>query len=339
MAARSAAPAAGDLRQFRHGRHDGQLHGLAAARGELLHRQGYDVEADGLFGAPPLRVIVSEESHITVFKALSMLGLGRARVERVPVDNQGRMISSKFPELDGRCIVVTQAGNVNSGAFDPIGEICERAPPRRMGPCRRRLRPLGRSVAEAPPPHRRHVALADSWATDGHKWLNTPYDSGFAFCRHPEAVRRAMATHAAYLPPGEGIPSKDRSPEFSKRARGVEAWAALRSLGRDGVADLLNRCCEHARRFAAGLEAQGFTILNDVVLNQVVATLGEGEAAARNAAAIVGYVQTSGECWFGLTKWQGRDAFRISVSSWKTSDEDVDRTLRAIAAARASVGA
>lgn len=309
------------------------LTGLAAARGELLRRAGWDAEAQGLFGAPPLRVIVSEETHVTALKALAMLGLGRERVERVPVDRQGRMIASKLPALDGRCLVLAQAGNVNSGAFDPMGEICGRA--KAAGAWVHVDGAFGLWALASP----KYAALArgaehaDSWAVDGHKWLNTPYDSGFAICRQPEAVRRALATTAAYLPSAEGIPSKDRSPEFSKRARGVEAWAAMRSLGREGVADLVERCCGHARRLAEGLASMGFTVLNEVVINQVVATIGTGEQAAE----IVRRVQASGECWFGATRWQGHDGFRLSVSSWRTTEADIERALRAIGEARAAV--
>lgn len=309
------------------------LTGLAAARSELLRRAGWDVEAQGLFDAPPLRVIVSEESHVTVFKALAMLGLGRERVERVPVDRQGRMIAGSMPPLDERCLVVTQAGNVNSGAFDPIGEICDLA--REAGAWVHVDGAFG-LWALATPNHAhlaRGAERADSWAVDGHKWLNTPYDSGFAICRHPEAVRRALATTAAYLPPSGGVPPNAPAPEFSRRARGVEAWAAIRSLGREGVAGLVDRCCRHARRLAEGLESMGFKVLNDVVINQVVATTG----GAGEAAELVRRVQASGECWFGVTRWQGHDAFRLSVSSWRTTDEDIERTLRAIGEIRAAM--
>lgn len=306
---------------------------LAAARGELLRRQGWDVEADGLFGAPRLRVIVSEETHVTVLKALSMLGLGRARVERVPVDRQGRMIASALPPLDETCVVAAQAGNVNSGSFDPIADIASRA--EGTGAWIHVDGAFGLWAAASP----RHAHLTagidrvDSCVTDGHKWLNTPYDSGFAFCRHPDAVRRALTTTAAYLPGTTGLGTRDLAPEFSKRARGVEAWAALRSLGRGGVADLIGRCCAHATRLADGLRGQGFTILNDVVINQVAATIGD----PAQLGEIVQRVQAGGECWFGPTRWQGRDAFRLSVSSWKTTEDDIERTLRAITAARDAV--
>lgn len=309
---------------------------LAAARSELLRRQGYDVEADGLVGAPPLRVIVSEEIHVTLLKALSMLGLGRERVERIPVDDQGRMIATALPNLDERCIIITQAGNVNSGAFDPIGEICERGSTKGTWVHVDGAFGLWAAATAKYARLTQGIEQANSWGTDGHKWLNTPYDSGFAICADSAAVRRAMATNAPYLPPGVGVAPKDVTPEFSKRARGVEAWAALRSLGREGVADLVERFCGHARRLAAGLETMGFTVLNDVVLSTVVATTGVPDQSAE----IVRRAQESGDCWFGTTRWQGRDALRLSVSSWRTTDDDIERTLRAIREAKeAAAGA
>jgi glutamate/tyrosine decarboxylase-like PLP-dependent enzyme len=300
---------------------------LAAARGAVLKRVGWNVEADGLFGAPPITVIVGEEAHPTLLKALGLAGLGRRRVVRVPVDGQGRMRADALPPIDGPTIVCTQAGNVNTGAVDPVGEICRRA--RGAGAWVHVDGAFGLWAA-ASPAHAHLVAgveHADSWATDAHKWLNVPYDSGVAFVRDAASLREAMAVTAEYLPTDSACRNPaDYTPELSRRARGVEVWAALRQLGRVGVADLVERCCRHARRFAEGLGAAGFPILNEVVLNQVLVSFGDAATTQRVIAAI----QADGTCWCGFTEWQGRPAMRISVSSWATTDEDVERSLDAI---------
>lgn len=299
---------------------------LAAARAEMLRRQGYDLRAKGLRGAPPLRIIVSGEIHITVHKVLCMLGFGSGEVEVVPADDQGRMRADLLPQLDSRCIVICQAGNVNSGAFDPFEAICWKA--RAAGAWVHVDGAFGLWGRVTPSLDAQTAGIhqADSWTVDSHKWLNTPMDCGLAVCRDPEAVRRVMSTDAAYIRTGAALAPKDITPEFGRRARGIEVWATLHSLGRAGVRDMIERCCAHARRFAEGLEAMGFEVLNDVVLNQVVATIGgPGEIAQ-----VMADVQASGECWFGPTHWQGRDAVRISVASWRTTEADVDRSLAAI---------
>ncbi len=299
---------------------------LAAARHAVLARAGWDVESRGLFGAPEIQVVVGEEAHPSLLKSLGMLGLGRDRVTRVAVDAQGRLRAPELPELRPPCIVCLQAGNVNTGAFDPAGEII----------------PLARKASAwvhvdgafglwaAASPRYRHLvedfAAADSWATDAHKWLNVPYDSGLAFVRDPEDLRGAMSLTAAYLPQGEHREPSQYVPELSRRARGVEIWAALKSLGRSGLEELVERCCGGARRFADGLSAMGFEILNDVVLNQVLVSFGTPEETAR----VIAGVQEDGTCWCGGTVWQGRHAMRISVSSWATTDADVDRSLDAV---------
>ena len=304
---------------------------LAAARHALLERAGWDVEAQGLFGAPPLAVVVGEEAHPTVHKALGLLGLGRERVVRVPVDAQGRMRAERLPALDAATIVCAQAGNVNTGAFDPLLEIAARA--RDAGAWLHVDGAFGLWAA-ASPAHAHlveGVGEADSWATDAHKWLNVPYDCGLAFVRDGEALRNAMSIHAAYLPDGVSRDPSDFTPELSRRARGVEVWAALRTLGRAGVADLVERCCRHARRFASGLTAAGFEVLNDVVLNPVLVSFGDPEATQRAIAAL----QRDGTCWCGGTEWQGRTAMRISVCGWATSEDDVERSLAAMLRAAA----
>src|SRR5436190_7770932 len=247
---------------------------LAAARHALLDNAGWNVERDGLFAAPPLTVIVGDEVHVSLLKALALLGLGRARVHRVPVDGQGRMRADALPALDGRTIVCVQAGNVNTGAFDPAGDICRRA--RQAGAWVHVDGAFGLWAAASP--RLRHLtdgfSDADSWATDGHKWPNVGYDCGIAFVRDPRHLQSAMSASAAYFNPGGEREPSQFTPEMSRRARGVELWAALRSLGRDGLADLIERTCRHAQAFAEGLRARGCEILNDVVINQALVSFG-----------------------------------------------------------------
>ncbi len=299
---------------------------LAAARNAVLARAGWDVEARGLFGAPPVAVVVGAEVHVSVLKALAMLGLGRDRVATVPVDGQGRLRPEALPPLRGPAIVCLQAGNVNTGAFDPAAPVVARA--REVGAWVHVDGAFGLWAAASP---RRAnlvagLADADSWATDAHKWLNVPYDSGLALVRDGASLQAAMGITAAYLPEaGERDPA-DSTPELSRRARGVEVWAALRSLGRAGLADLVERTCRHAARFAEGLSAAGFRVLNEVVLNQVLVSFGDDARTRRVIAAL----QADGTCWCGGTVWQGKTAMRISVSNWATADEDVERSLAAM---------
>jgi glutamate/tyrosine decarboxylase-like PLP-dependent enzyme len=300
---------------------------LAAARHAVLDRAGWRVEADGLFGAPPITVVVGEEAHPTLFKSLGLLGLGRNRVVRVAVDGQGRIRPDALPRVSGPTIICTQAGNVNTGAFDPIGEICERV--RGTGAWVHVDGAFGLWAAAAPSlaPLVRGMAGADSWATDAHKWLNVPYDCGLAFVRSPDALRAAMAITAEYLPASTGPRSpSDFTPELSRRARGVEVWAALKSLGRSGLVEMIEASCAHARRFAEGLRAASFDVRNEVVLNQVLVSFG-AEAATRR---VVAAIQEDGTCWCGATVWQGRAAMRISISGWATSAADVEASLAAM---------
>ena len=305
----------------------GNLCALAAARHAVLERAGWDVEADGLFGAPPITVVVGAEAHPTLFKALGVLGLGRNRVVTVPVDGQGRMRAGQLPRLSGPSIVCTQAGNVNTGAFDPFAALCEQA--HRDGAWVHVDGAFGLWAQAAPA--LRHLCAgvnqADSWATDAHKWLNVPYDNGLAFVRDANALRAAMSVTAAYLPVLDGAwTASDFTPELSRRARGVDVWAALSALGRSGVAALVERCCAHAQTFAQGLRGAGFEVLNEVVLNQVLVHFGD----AQTTRAVIEELQADGTCWCGLTQWQGRAAMRISVCSWATTDADVQRSLAAI---------
>lgn len=307
---------------------------LAAARHAVLARAGWDVEADGLFGAPPITVIASDEAHPTLLKSLGMLGLGRTRIVRVPDDAQGRMRPDELPQIAGPSIVCLQAGNVNTGAFDPFVPLIEQA--HRDGAWVHVDGAFGlwaKATASL-----RHlvegVEAADSWATDAHKWLNVPYDSGLAFVRDAHALKAAMAIHAEYLPqPGAERNPSDFTPELSRRARGVEIWAALQTLGRAGIAEMIERNCRQARRFAAGLSAKGCAVLNDVVLNQVLVSFGDDARTRR----VVARLQADGTCWCGITVWQGHTAMRISVSNWSTGDHDVEQSLEAMLRAAASV--
>ncbi len=300
---------------------------LAAARNRVYTNIGWDVEANGLIGAPAVTVIVSAETHPTVIKSLGLLGLGRNRVVRAAVDSQGRIDIKRFPDIDGPTIVCTQAGNLNTGAFDPVGEICEIAKP--AGAWVHVDGAFGLWAAASK--DREHLcsgfAAADSWATDAHKWLNVPYDSGIAFVRDTAALKSAMSITADYLmTETEFRNPSDFTPELSRRARGVDVWAALKSLGRDGVAEMIDRCCSHARRFAGAFREAGFEVLNDVVLNQVLVSFGDD---IRNRE-IIDEIQEEGTCWCGVTVWQGKTAMRISVCNWSTTEKDVDLSLQAM---------
>ena len=300
---------------------------LAAARHYVYMKAGWDIEGKGLIGAPPVTIIIGEEGHPSVFKSLGLLGLGRNRVKKVPVDNQGRMKADALPAMKGPTIVCVQAGNVNTGAFDPIGEICAKA--HDAGAWVHVDGAFGLWAAAAP--SRKYLATgvnkADSWATDAHKWLNVPYDSGLAFVRDREALRAAMAITAEYLPTEtEHRNPSDYVPELSRRARGVEIWAALKTLGRSGTGEMIERTCAHARKFADVLGQAGYEILNEVVLNQVLVSFGDAETNQK----VIAEIQKEGTCWAGPTVWQGQTAMRISVSSWATTDEDVDKSLEAM---------
>ena len=299
---------------------------LAAARRAVLLAHGHDVDRHGLHAAPEVTVVVGEQAHATLFKALGMLGFGRERVVRIPADGEGRMRADAIPRPSGPAIVCTQAGNVNTGAFDPVGVICDTV----------RAEDIWVHVdgafglwARASRRHRERAAgieRADSWATDAHKWLNVPYDSGLAIVRDAAALRGAMSVQAEYLPERQGRDPFEFTPEASRRMRGLEVWAAIRSLGSDGIEELVERNCRQARRFAAGLRAAGHEVLNDVVLNQVLVAFGDDRATTN----VIRGIQHDGTCWCGGTKWKGRAAMRISVSSWATDDDDVERSLAAI---------
>ena len=294
--------------------------GLAAARHALLKRAGWDVENDGLFNAPTIHVIVGEEVHVSILKALSMLGLGRNNVKKVPVDNQGRMKANLIPKFSEPTIVCVQAGNVNTGAFDPIDEIFETAS---LSNAWVHVDGAFGLWAAASPRYAHLVEgihKADSWAMDAHKWLNVPYDSGIVLVRNKEHLISSMSTDAAYLISGIKREPFRYVPELSRRARGIEIWAALRSLGKKGLASLIESSCDKATLFAKKLSAAGYKVLNDVVLNQVLVSFGDSKTTKR----VIQRIQEDGTCWCGGTEWQRQTAMRISVSSWKTTENDVE---------------
>ena len=299
---------------------------LAAARRTVLLAHGHDADRNGLGDAPAITVVAGEQAHATLFKALGLLGLGRDRVVRVPVDAEGRMRADSLPDIEGPAIVCTQAGNVNSGAFDPVGAICDAV---RAGDVWVHVDGafgLWARASSRRGPLAAGVERADSWATDAHKWLNVPYDSGLAIVRDAEALRGAMSVQADYLPDRTRRDPYEFTPEASRRMRGIEVWAAVASLGRDGIEELVERNCRQARRFATGLRDAGCEILNDVVLNQVLVAFGDD----RVTGDVIRAVQREGTCWCGGTRWNGRAAMRISVSSWATAAADVERSLAAI---------
>jgi len=299
---------------------------LLAARHALLKRTGWDVTENGLFGAPPIEVVAGAEVHASVLKALGIAGFGTKRLTTVEADSQGRMRADRLPRLSERTIVCIQAGNVNTGAFDPAEEICAAA--KQCGAWVHvdgafglwaRVSPKYAAVA-------RGFEHADSWATDAHKWPNAGYDCGIVLVRDGAELQASLAIQAAYLEPGTRREPMHHTPESSRRARGVELWATLKSLGRAGLCELVERTCAHAQRFAQGLREAGFAVLNDVVINQALVSFGTPEMTRE----VIRRIQEDGTCWCGGTVWQGKTAMRISVSSWATTSADVDRSLEAI---------
>ena len=302
---------------------------LTAARDQQLARWGWDVQRKGLFGAPELTVVIGEAAHTTLVRALGVVGLGRERVVRIPADDQGRMRADCLPgHVTGPTVICAQAGEVNTGAFDPFPEIVAWAAERDAW-----VHVDGAfGLWALADPSRAHltagVSGAHSWAVDAHKWLNVPYDCGICLVRRPEDLRRSFAASAAYLPSDVGFEASHHTPQASQRARQIEMWAVLRTLGRQGVADLVRRACDHAQRMAAALRAGGLEVLNDVVLNQVVVR----GSADELTVALVDAVQGDGTCWCGPTTWKGRPAMRVSISGWATTHDDIERSARVIIA-------
>ncbi|WP_236404117.1 pyridoxal phosphate-dependent decarboxylase family protein [Pseudomonas sp. S32] len=297
------------------------LTALAAARRELLARVGWDFDGQGLHGAQEIRVVISELAHITVKKALRVLGFGLNRIVHAPVDAQGRVDAGRLPPLDERTILCLQAGEVNTGAFDPFEQIIPRA--RTAGAWVHVDGAFGLWARASSLSHlTRGIEQADSWTTDAHKWLNTPYDCAMTICRDARALTEAMSSDAVYSSASTDA-QKNLTLEFSRRPRGIPVWAALRSLGREGVAELVERHCAQARRIGDGLTRAGFEVLNTVTLNQVLFRCATDE----HTLAVRAAAQQSGEAWFGGTAWQGRPAMRISVSSWRTEEADVQALI------------
>lgn len=317
--------------------------GITAARSEVLVRQGWDVEADGLFGAPPINVVIGDDAHTSVFFGLRALGLGYRRVTRIATDGQGRMrpaaLEASLKSLTGPTIVIAQAGQLNTGDLDPFDEIVPLA--HQKGAWVHVDGAFGLWARACPELKDRTAGLdvADSWATDGHKWLQTPYDCGYAIVRHPYAHRRAMIAAASYLPPeaeGERDPSH-YVPELSRRARGFATWAIIKHLGRDGIAGMITRHCALARRFAERLSNEpGVRIVNDVVLNQIIVRFGAGQPVEQGDKAtkdVIAKIQKDGTCFAGGALWRGEWVMRLSVIGWPTTEADIDRSADAILSA------
>jgi glutamate/tyrosine decarboxylase-like PLP-dependent enzyme len=299
---------------------------LASARHQLLMNEGWDVEAKGLFQAPEITVIVGDEVHVSLLKALTLVGLGRERIIRVPADEEGRIIVDKIPATSGPTIICTQAGNVNTGNSDDVNSICDSV--KNKNTWVHVDAAFGLWVAASPKYKHllKGIEKADSWGADAHKWLNVPYDCGLVFVKNKEALTQAMSSSASYLPTSGMREPFQYVPEMSREARGVAVWAALKSLGRKGLAEMIERHCLYAQQFARHLAQAGYTILNKVVLNQVLVSFGDADTTLR----VIKGVQQEGTCWCGGTVWQGKTAMRISVSSWAHTDEDIQRSIDAI---------
>ena len=304
---------------------------LSAARDALLLRQGWNARENGLWGAPRLRVVLGEQAHSSVIKALSLLGIGTSLLTFAPVDDQGRIDPDRLPPLDSNTLLILQAGNVNSGAFDPLDQLCARA--REAGAWSHVDGAFGLWAAASE--HKKHlvqgIELADSWSTDAHKTLNAPYDNGIVFCRDRTALVQTMQANGSYLVYSRQRDNMLYTPEMSRRARGIELWAALKSLGRAGVGELVDQLCANAVYFADRLTEAGFRVLNDVVFNQVLAVCDTPE----QTKATLSHIQAGGVCWCGGAVWAGEPVIRVSVCSWRTTKADIDQSVSAFVAARA----
>ena len=309
--------------------------GLCAGRNELLRRRGWDVAKRGLYGAPRIRIIAGADAHAAVHKSISMLGLGSDNVELVPADDQGRMRPDRIPKLNESALIVAQAGNVNSGAIDPIGKICDRV--RESGSWVHIDGAFGLWACAVPSMREMcdGIEKADSWSLDAHKTLNVPYDSGMILCRDREALTSAFKASASYFQWSEHRDSMNFRPSMSNRARVIELWAVLKTLGREGVQQLVEQLCQNARLFARLLSEQDFQIHNDVVFNQVLVSCGD-DALTK---ATLENIQRSGECWCGGSAWHGRSVIRISICDWATSTKEIERTVRAFVTARSAAAA
>jgi glutamate/tyrosine decarboxylase-like PLP-dependent enzyme len=300
--------------------------GALAARYAIYQRMGWDIKTRGMSGAPQIKIVTGEEIHASMLRALFLAGFGTENIIKVPVDEEGRIIPEKIPDVDELTFVCVQAGNVNSGAIDPVGEVCKRVKPQGAWVHVDGAFGLWATASPSKSHLTNGISMADSWAIDLHKWLNVPYDSGVIICRDAKMLQQALSVSAAYLPDATEAEPYFYTPEMSRRPRGIEAWAALYSLGRKGVADLIDRCCSHATLFALRLREAGYDILNEVVLNQVLVSFGDAELTNR----IIKKIQDDGTCWCGGTVWKGKTALRISVSSWMTTVDDIEKSAAAI---------
>jgi glutamate/tyrosine decarboxylase-like PLP-dependent enzyme len=293
---------------------------LAAARNELLFRQNWNVNEQGLFGAPSIRVVLSEQAHSSVFKALSLLGLGKDRVQLAPVDEQGRISLKTLPSIDQNTLLIVQAGNVNSGAFDPLEELCEIAKKEGAWVHVDGAFGLWAAVSNSKYGLIKGFEKADSWSADAHKTLNAPYDSGIVLCKNRSALVSAMQATGSYIQYSENRDEMLYTPEMSRRARSIELWALLKYLGRSGIGELVDRLCDHAKYFAGRLSDNGFTVLNEVVFNQILVKCETGDLTR----ATLKNIQSSGKCWCGGAVWNKEPVIRISVCSWQTTKKDID---------------
>lgn len=299
------------------------LSGLAAARFRQLQKLGWDVNQQGLFTAPKIRLILGKQTHGTVAKAISLLGFGQAAIEWVDCDKQGRMIVEKLPHLDASCILVLQAGNVNSGAFDDFNKICPLANNAQAWVHIDGAFGLWAKASKVFDPQTKGMELADSWSVDAHKTLNTPYDCGIILCKDAEALTSALHQQGSYIQFSEHRDGLLYTPEMSKRARAIELWAAIKYLGRSGIAELVEQLHSHALLFAELLVESGFTVLNDVVFNQVILSC-ETEQLTQQTLVLV---QKSGECWCGGSTWKEKSVIRISLCSWATTEQDIRHSV------------
>ena len=309
------------------------LCGLAAGRYALLKNLGWDVNANGLFGAPPIRIVVSQQAHASVFKALALLGLGNKSLELIPADPEGRINSACLPPLDLKTLIILQAGNVNSGAFDDFEQVCNLA--HAAGAWVHIDGAFGLWAAASPQKRglTKGIEKANSWSVDGHKTLNSSYDCGIVMCKDRDILTASMQATGAYFQYSDSRDNMLYTPDMSRRSRAVELWATLRFLGRSGIAELVDGLCQQATQFADQLAQNGFQVLNEVVFNQVLVACDTPD----ETNAVLAGIQASGECWCGGTTWQGKPAIRISVCSWATTSVDVDRSVRAFIDARAAV--
>jgi glutamate/tyrosine decarboxylase-like PLP-dependent enzyme len=299
---------------------------LSAARNKLLKQNGWDIDKDGLYGAPKLNLIIGEEAHITIYKAIKMLGLGNRHITKVPVDSQGAICSDQFPKITEPSIICLQAGNVNTGAFDPISEICENSKNENTWIHVDGAFGIWASASSEFQKYTKNINKADSWATDLHKWLNVPYDNGAVFIKNKYDLIDAMSLNASYIPKGEYREPFLYTPELSRRARGIEAWAALRSLGKSGICQIIERNCDYASFMAKRLKETGIQILNKVNLNQILVHFDNNEMTKK----VISDIQNDGICWCGGTKWREKEAMRISISSWKTTKDDIEMSIDSI---------